>query len=177
MGVLPDHPPVEELIPAVRLVAFDFDGVFTDNSVFVFEDGSEAVRCSRSDGIGLRKLDKLGLETVVISSETNTVVAVRCRKLRIRCVQDTEDKLARLRDIVGELDIDLSRVAFVGNDINDLKCMERVGMPIAVEDAYPVVVQVACYKTAAPGGRGAVREVCDLFERVLRGDSGPSGTR
>ena len=157
---------VEELVKTVRLVAFDFDGVFTDNSVYVFEDGSEAVRCSRSDGIGLRKLDRLGVETMIISTEVNEVVARRAEKLKIRCVHGVEDKRAKLQSIAAGQGLDLSEIAFVGNDINDLGCLEVVGLPIAVRDAYPEVLRLARYTTKTLGGYGAVREVCDLFERV-----------
>lgn len=157
---------VEELIKSVKLVAFDFDGVFTDNSVLVFEDGTEAVRCSRSDGIGLRKLDRLGVETIIISTEENRVVAERAKKLKIRCVHGVEDKRAVLQRITDEYGFDLSETAFVGNDINDLGCLTVVGLPIAVRDAYPEVIQVAKYTTNTLGGYGAVREVCDMFERI-----------
>ena len=160
-----DHA-VEELVRAVKLVAFDFDGVFTDNSVYVFEDGSEAVLCSRSDGIGLRKLDRLGVETIIISTEVNKVVAERAKKLNIRCVHGVENKRAKLRSIAQEHGIDFSEIAFVGNDINDLGCLEMVGLPIAVNDAYPEVLRLAKYTTKTLGGYGAVREVCDLFEHV-----------
>ena len=87
------------MIRRIRLVAFDFDGVFTDNMVYVFEDGREAVRCFRSDGIGLHKLKKLGIETVIISTEANPVVSARAHKLKIRCIQDCQDKRAVLEDI------------------------------------------------------------------------------
>jgi len=157
---------VAELVRAVKLVAFDFDGVFTDNSVYVFEDGSEAVRCSRSDGIGLRKLDRLGVETIIISTEVNRVVAERAEKLKIRCVHGVEDKRAKLQSIADEHGFDLVDIAFVGNDVNDLGCLEVVGLPIAVQDAYPEVLRLAKYTTKTLGGYGAVREVCDLFERV-----------
>ena len=83
---------IKEIISRIRLIAFDFDGVFTDNMVYVFENGSEAVRCLRSDGIGLQKLKRLGIETVIISTEANPVVSARARKLKIRCVQDCQDK-------------------------------------------------------------------------------------
>ena len=156
---------VAELVRAVKLVAFDFDGVFTDNSVYVFEDGSEAVRCSRSDGIGLRKLDRLGVETIIISTEVNRVVAERAEKLKIRCVHGVEDKRAKLQSIADEHGFDLVDVAFVGNDVNDLGCLEVVGLPIAVQDAYPEVLRLAKYTTKTLGGYGAVREVCDLFEK------------
>ena len=151
----------------IRLVAFDFDGVFTDNMVYVFEDGSEAVRCFRSDGIGLQKLTRMGIETVIISTESNPVVSARARKLKIQCVQDCEDKRAILEDIAQQKGISLSEVAFVGNDINDLQCLTCVALPIVVQDAHPDVIPAALYQTKRPGGHGAVREVCDLFEQTL----------
>ena len=151
----------------IRLVAFDFDGVLTDNTVIVFEDGTEAVRCYRGDGIGLRKLGRLGIRTVVISSEANPVVSARCRKLKIRCIQGVEDKLGELEAIAREMGINLSQTAYLGNDVNDLECLKSVGLPIVVEDAHSDVVPFGAYRTRTPGGHGAVREVCDLFERAL----------
>ncbi len=158
---------LENRIRSIRLIAFDFDGVFTDNTVYVFDDGSEAVRCFRSDGIGLSKLTWLGIKTIIISTETNPVVSARSRKLKIRCIQACEDELAALETVIQERGIALDEVAFVGNDINDLPCLERVGLPIVVYDAHPDVIGHALYQTRARGGRGAVREVCDLFERIL----------
>jgi 3-deoxy-D-manno-octulosonate 8-phosphate phosphatase (KDO 8-P phosphatase) len=156
-----------KIIRKIRLVAFDFDGVFTDNMVYVFEDGSEAVRCSRGDGIGLQKLKRLGIEAVIISTESNPVVSARARKLKIRCMQDCSDKRKALEDIAKEKGVSLSEVAFVGNDINDLECLTKVGLPIVVNDAHQDVISIARYQTRNPGGYGAVREVCDLFEQVL----------
>lgn len=162
-----DRVALADVIRRIRLVAFDFDGVFTDNTVFVFEDGGEAVRCYRGDGIGLRQLNRAGVETVIISSEVSPVVTARSRKLGIRCVQNCRDKRAALDELVEERGASLGEVAFVGNDINDLPCLTAVGLSIVVQDAHPEVLRHAQYRTEAPGGRGAVREVCDLFIRVL----------
>jgi len=162
-----DGAALAQLIRTIRLVAFDFDGVFTDNMVYVFEDGREAVRCTRSDGLGLSKLKSLGVAAVIISTETNPVVGARSRKLAIRCVQGCADKRAALDGLAADSGISLAQVAFVGNDINDLPCLTSVGLPIVVRDAHPDVVPHAYYQTKTPGGRGAVREVCDLFESVL----------
>jgi len=141
--------------------------VFTDNMVYVLQDGTEAVRCFRSDGIGLHKLNRLGVETVIISTEANPVVSARAQKLKIRCIQNCQDKRAALVEIAHEKKISLQEVAFVGNDVNDLACLECVALPIVVQDAYPEVVRTALYQTRRPGGHGAVREICDLFESVL----------
>jgi YrbI family 3-deoxy-D-manno-octulosonate 8-phosphate phosphatase len=160
-------PILKETIRKIRLIAFDFDGVFTDNMVYVFQDGSEAVRCNRSDGIGLQKLKRRGIETVIISTEANPVVTARAQKLKIRCFQNCKDKRNTLEKLSGELGISLDEVAFVGNDINDLPCLNLVGLPIVVNDAHPDVVALARCQTKNPGGYGAVREVCDIFEKVL----------
>lgn len=163
----PDNLAIRERIRSVRLIAFDFDGVFTDNKVYVFQDGSEAVCCFRGDGIGLDKLKRLGIESVVLSTEVNPIVGVRSRKLGIRCVQGCTDKRAVLRGIAEELGLSLDQVAYVGNDLNDSTCLSSVGLPMVVQDAHPDVAALALYRTQVAGGQGAVREICDLFERVL----------
>jgi 3-deoxy-D-manno-octulosonate 8-phosphate phosphatase (KDO 8-P phosphatase) len=166
-SAFPDDPDLRQRIHATRLVVFDFDGVFTDNTVYVFENGLEAVRCFRGDGLGLHKLAQLGLSTVIISTETNPVVTVRSRKLGLRCLQGCDDKWVALESLVQELGVSLAQVTYVGNDINDQPCLSRVGLPIVVQDAHPAVLPLARYQTRTRGGQGAVREVCDLFEHVL----------
>jgi YrbI family 3-deoxy-D-manno-octulosonate 8-phosphate phosphatase len=154
-------------IRKTRMFAFDFDGVFTDNTVYVFENGSEAVRCWRSDGLGLRKLERL-VKVVILSTERNPVVLRRAEKLGIECHHGLSDKLLVLERLARESGLELSSVAYMGNDINDASCLERVGLPIVVHDAHEDVVGLAKIRTETRGGRGAVREVCDLFERVWR---------
>lgn len=155
-------------IRALRLLAFDFDGVFTDNAVYVSEDGTESVRCLRSDGLGLQKLEALGIPTVIISTEKNPVVAARSRKLAMRCIQGCDDKRGALETVVAGLGITLQEAAFVGNDINDLECLKAVGLPIVVADAHADVLPYAELRTEKRGGYGAVREICDLIEAVRR---------
>ena len=158
---------LKKVVSKIRLVGFDFDGVFTDNMVYVLQDGSEAVRCNRSDGIGLQKLKNLGIETVIISTESNPVVSARAQKLKIRCFQNCEDKAKTLENTARKFGISLDEVAFVGNDINDRPCLTCVGFPIVVQDSHPDVVPLAAYRTRNRGGHGAVREICDLFEQTL----------
>ncbi len=153
---------------AIRLVVFDFDGVFTDNAVFVAEDGTEMVRCCRSDGLGLRKLEQHGIEVLILSTEENSVVTARSRKLKVPCIQGCPDKVAALESIARDKGLTLQQIAFVGNDINDLGCLQIVGLPIVVADAYAEVVSAAAWQTGRCGGHGAVREVCDVFESALQ---------
>lgn len=157
---------IAQKIFQVKLIAFDFDGVFTDNMVYVNQDGAETVRCSRSDGIGISKLKSIGVEKIIISTETNPVVTTRANKLNINCIQGCQDKLAVLKQLAEEKGLSLKQIAFVGNDVNDLTCLEMVGLPIVVADSHPDVINCGEYRTSLKGGEGAVREICDLFVRV-----------
>ena len=167
MAMQSSQPSIKEIISRLRLVAFDFDGVFTDNMVYVNQDGTEAVRCNRSDGIGLSRLEHLGIETIIISTETNPVVTARAHKLKMPCIQGCEDKLAVLNQLLLDRKLSFDQVAFVGNDINDLPCLKHVGLPIVVKDAHSDVIPYAAYQTKLRGGEGAVREVCDLIVSIL----------
>lgn len=150
-------------LASIRLLVFDFDGVMTDNRVVVFEDGREGVLCSRGDGMGMDRLREAGLPVAVLSKEGNPVVSARCRKLKIPCIQGVGDKLPVLRGLVAEQGIGLADVAYMGNDINDLECMQAVGLAIAPADAEPPILRIAGLVTIAKGGFGAVREVADLI--------------
>jgi D-sedoheptulose 7-phosphate isomerase len=145
----------------ISLIVFDFDGVMTDNRVRVHQSGDEAVWCHRGDGLGVARLREAAFDVIVLSTETNPVVAARCRKLKIQAIQSCDDKLSALQQFAAERNVSAGQIAYVGNDINDLACMEWVGWPIAVADAVPSVRAVAKWVTKLPGGSGAVREVAD----------------
>jgi len=147
----------------VRLLVLDFDGVMTDNKVYVDEDGREMVCCSRGDGLGTDMVRKKGIAVMVISKERNKVVAQRCNKLGLECRQATDDKLKILKETLKRLKIAPSQVCYVGNDINDIECVGFVGLGCAVKDSHPRLLKIAGYITARKGGDGAVREVCDLI--------------
>jgi YrbI family 3-deoxy-D-manno-octulosonate 8-phosphate phosphatase len=169
-----EPPGLGELLASIRAVVFDFDGVFTDNAVYVTQDGMESVRCWRSDGLGLARLASVGVQITIMSTELNSVVSVRARKLKISCRQGVEDKAKAIAEFCKDQSIDLARTAFVGNDINDIPAFKVVGLPIAVADAYPEVFPHVRHRTATRGGYGAVREVCDL---IFQAKSGVSGAR
>ncbi len=158
------------LLADVRLVVFDFDGVFTDNRVWTSESGAESVAGSRSDGLGLRRLDEVGVPYVIVSTETNPVVAVRAAKLGIDCMQGIDDKLAVVRAEAAVRRVALQNVAYVGNDINDAACLGAVGLPVVPADAWPEVVPLARLVLARPGGHGCVRELCDAIWNARRGE-------
>ncbi len=147
----------------IELLVLDFDGVLTDNRVWVDQDGREMVAANRSDSYGINLLRQAGIETVVISKETNPVVAARCRKMNIPFIQGEDDKASALEKVLAERKIDSSHVVYIGNDVNDLPCFLLVGWAVAVADAMTQVARQADYILTRPGGHAAVRELCDLI--------------
>lgn len=144
----------------------------TDNRVWVDEDGRETVACSRGDSLGLELLANAGIEAMVLSMERNPVVARRCEKLGIGCKQGESDKLSALREILTEKNVEADEVVYVGNDVNDLECMRFVGCSFAPADAHAEVKsKVDCVLTQF-GGRGAVREVCDMLIAHVEAEKG-----
>lgn len=149
------------VLSAPKLLVLDFDGVMTDNTVLVDQDGREAVFCNRGDGLGLDKLRKTDVKIMVLSTEKNPVVTARCKKLNIECVQGCNDKLSKLKEIAKENGIDTSEIIYVGNDVNDLECMKWVKTAIASRDANEKVLAIAKFITKQKGGEGVVRQVAD----------------
>jgi len=149
------------LLERVRFAVFDFDGVFTDNRVWVNERGEEALAFSRSDGLGLRRLDDVGVRYMIVSMEQNPIVGARARKLQVDCLQGITDKLTVVKERSADAGVSLEETAFVGNDINDADCLRAVGCPVVPADAWPEVKPLARWILTRGGGGGCVREFCD----------------
>ena len=156
------------LLERLRLAVFDFDGVFTDNRVWVNEAGDEILAFSRSDGLGLRRLEEVGVRPLIVSMEQSPIVSARARKLRVDCVQRVGNKLAVSRERTGELGVAFEDTAYVGNDINDAECLRAVGVPVVPSDAWPEVKPLACWVLSRAGGAGCVREFCDAVWEAQR---------
>jgi N-acylneuraminate cytidylyltransferase len=152
----------------IGAVVFDFDGVFTDNRVWVFTEGGEAVVCSRGDGLGLDRLRSTGIPLLVLSTESDPVVAARCRKVQVECRQGLRNKIDALVQFTSERGIALRDVVYIGNDLNDRDCLAEAGCGIVVADAHPSVRDQARIVLESLGGKGAVREVCDLILEKLQ---------
>ena len=159
---------LQPLLERVRLAVFDFDGVFTDNRVWVNERGEESLAFSRSDGLGLRRLDEVGVHYLIVSTEPNPVVGARASKLRAECLQGVDDKLAVLQERTERLGVPLEATAYIGNDVNDSECLRAVGCPVVPADAWPEVRSLARWVLSRPGGAGCVREFCDGVWEVQR---------
>jgi N-acylneuraminate cytidylyltransferase len=152
----------------VDLVVFDFDGVMTDDRVYVNQDGMEMVAANRRDGMGINQLQKAGFRMIVLSSEKNPVVEARCRKLNLPVIQGIDEKSSVLKKYLFDHNINPEQVIYIGNDINDLPCFPEVGCAFAVADAHPVAIRQADIVLRHNGGQGAVREVCDLLLQSRR---------
>jgi N-acylneuraminate cytidylyltransferase len=154
------------------LVVFDFDGVMTDDRVWIDQHGNEMVAANRSDGMGIAMLRRAGIQAVVISTETNPVVAARCQKLNIPALQGLADKALALENLLLDRQVDPAQVVYLGNDVNDLSCFPLVGCAVAVADAHPDVLSQADMVLTRGGGFGAVRELCDLLLKTLNNQRG-----
>jgi N-acylneuraminate cytidylyltransferase len=152
----------------IKLLVLDFDGVLTDNRVWVNQDGVESVAANRSDSYGLGMLRKAGIESMVISKEANPVVAARCKKMNVPYLQSIDDKEKALKNLLAERKLDASQVVFIGNDVNDLPGFRVAGWSVAVADALPEVIREADYVLSNRGGHGAVRELCDLILNAIK---------
>lgn len=146
-----------------QFLVFDFDGVFTDNKVYINERGEEMVRCDRSDTVGLDELILHRVSVMILSREKNKVVRMRANKLKIPCVHGIKDKRLALIRECKRRNIDPSKTIYVGNDANDIPCFEIAGTSIAVADAHQDAKEKAQYVTRAKGGDGAVREVIAML--------------
>lgn len=162
-------PKTRALPDPIGLLVFDFDGVFTDNKVITFEDGREAVLCDRRDSLGLNQLKRLGLPMMILSTETNSVVGARGRKLGIPVEGGCADKAAYLAQLLKDKGIAPDSVVYMGNDLNDLEAMTLVGYAVAPADSHPQIKRIADLVLRTAGGHGAVREFCDY---VLQQTSG-----
>ena len=159
----------------IRTIVFDFDGVFTDNKVWVGQDGTESVRCDRGDGLAFDLMRKFVKENnwkvdyFILSKEKNPVVASRANKLQIPCVQGISAKSEYLLMHLQEKKLDFASLIYVGNDLNDLAAIRLAGFSVAPCDAHPVIKQQASTVLPFKGGEGFVRAFVEkllMLERL-----------
>lgn len=169
MSELPDT----EILSAIRLVVFDVDGVFTDGRFYLSDDGVESKSFHTQDGYGIRQLLGAGIAVAIISGRRSGAVEKRMQELGVRHVfQGCKDKVRVFEELLTQLDLREENSAYVGDDIPDLHMLRSVALPIAVSNAVAEVKNACTYITTAPGGRGAVREVCNLILGSAKGTRG-----
>ena len=146
----------------IEAFIFDFDGVLTNNLVFVNQDGKESVGCNRSDGLAFDVLRKLKKPSYILSTEKNPIVSARAKKLRIHAIQGVEDKVKALLSLVKNNEYNLDRVLYVGNDINDYKAMKLCGYSACPSDSHEKIRSIATFVLQKKGGNGVVRELLEV---------------
>jgi YrbI family 3-deoxy-D-manno-octulosonate 8-phosphate phosphatase len=154
-----------------KLIVFDFDGVFTDNKVYVLENGQEMVCCSREDSLGLAFLREYKIPMMILTTEKNQVVSARAKKLALNVHQGCLNKLDFLVNFVKSNNIPKESVIYVGNDVNDLEAMRYVGYPVCPADSREEIKTICLHVLSKNGGNGAIRELCDLIISEIHGQS------
>lgn len=152
-------------IPICKIKALitDFDGVHTDGTVIVSEDGHESVRCNRRDGMGVEMAKKKGLSVLILSKEKNRVVEMRAKKLGVDCIHGSDDKLSVLSGWLKSNQLHWDEIAYVGDDINDLDCLQLAGLSICPADAVERVQRCSDLRLESVGGAGCIREIVDYL--------------
>ena len=149
---------------AIRLAAFDVDGVLTDGTLYLTDGGEEIKAFNTLDGHGLKMLRESGVELAIITGRTSRAVELRAKNLGIDLVfQGVDDKVKTFNSLLRSRGLDASAAAYMGDDVVDLPVLVRCGLALTVPAAPLCVRQRADYVTQAAGGRGAVREVCELI--------------
>lgn len=149
---------------AIRLLILDVDGVMSDGLIYMGNNGEELKAFNVRDGYGLRCVLTSGIEVAIITGRKAKLLEDRCHTLGIsHLFQGQSDKLIAYRQLLSELNLTAEQVAYIGDDLIDWPVMEQVGLSVAVADAHPLLLPKANYVTRINGGRGAVREVCDLI--------------
>jgi 3-deoxy-D-manno-octulosonate 8-phosphate phosphatase (KDO 8-P phosphatase) len=154
-------------IDSIDVLIFDFDGVLTNNLVYIDQDGKESVSCSRSDGLAFDVLRKLNKPAFILSTEKNSVVTMRAKKINIPVIQGVSDKAKAIKKLIDENNYNLKKVLYVGNDLNDYAVMQLCGYKVCPSDSHPKIKHISDVCLNTSGGNGIVRE---LLEEVLNVD-------
>lgn len=159
-GMMPDP----RILREISVLLLDVDGVLTDGRIIYHSDGSETKVFHVRDGLGIRMAREAGIRVGIVTGRASAALRHRCENLGIETVYDgVRDKAAVLDRILNESGVRAGAVAFVGDDLPDLPVMRRVGCAVAVADAHEEVRAAADWVTRRPGGKGAVREVCEAL--------------
>ena len=152
------------ILDNVDVLVFDFDGVLTNNFVYVDQNGLESVVCSRADGLAFDVLRKLQKPTYILSTEKNQVVTARAKKLKVPVLQGVSNKPVALKELIEKEGFDLQHVLYIGNDLNDYHTIKLCGFSACPADSHPKIKEIVSIVLESRGGEGVVRE---LLEEVI----------
>lgn len=155
------------ILDNLDVLVFDFDGVLTNNFVYVDQNGLESVMCSRADGLAFDVLRKLQKPTYILSTEKNQVVTSRAKKLKVPALHGVTNKSETLKGLIEKEGFDLQKILYVGNDLNDYQAMKLCGFSACPADSHPKIKEISDIVLSTNGGNGIVRE---LLEKVLKID-------
>lgn len=148
----------------IEAFIFDFDGVLTNNFVYVDQEGKETVRYSRADGLAFDVLRKLNIPSFILSTEINPVVTMRANKLKIQAIQGVRDKKNAIKELANKNNYNLNNIIYIGNDLNDYEAMKICGFSICPADSHSKIKDTANITLNSQGGNGVVRELLeDIF--------------
>tara|TARA_B100000427_G_C15510134_1_gene595776 strand:- start:1959 stop:2465 length:507 start_codon:yes stop_codon:yes gene_type:complete len=150
-------------IEGLEIIIFDFDGVLTNNKVYLNEKGEEFVSCNRSDGLAFKALNEMNKRVIIVSSEKNEVVTARGKKLGIEVFQGIGDKLDFIEGLAESEKFDLSKALYIGNDVNDFRIMEKVTFSACPADSHPMIKKISGSVLKTKGGEGVAREIVEVL--------------
>ena len=149
-----------------RVLFSDFDGVLTDNTVMISQDGKENVKCSRADGLAFDYFNDIGFPVFILSTETNKVVQERANKLNITCIQNSKNKVNNIKSIIKKIPCTPEEVIYVGNDINDLGAISYSGLSFCPSDSHELVKKKSSIILTTAGGKGVYREILEYWFKL-----------
>lgn len=154
-------------VQRLKLMIFDVDGVLTDGTLYFSEAGTELKAFNARDGHGIKMLRQSGVEVAILSARTSRAVEMRAVELGISVIeQGAADKGAAFESLVARLRVPAAAAGYMGDDVVDLPVFKRCGFAVSVPEAPEMVRERVHHVTRTPGGRGAVREVCELIMRT-----------
>ena len=150
-------------LESIEAIVFDFDGVLTDNKVYLNQDGKESVSCSRADGLAFDVLRKLQKSVYILSTERNPVITARAKKLKIPAIQSVNNKADGIKQLAKKEVFDLQKTLYIGNDLNDYQAMQLCGYTACPSDSHNKIKEISAIVLETTGGNGIVRELLEVF--------------
>ncbi len=156
-------------IKKIKLLCLDVDGVMTDGGIYYSNDGNIIRKYNIQDGYGIKRIIKFGLNIAVITMSNEKNIKIRMKSLGIKnYFFNINSKLSVVNMLSKKMNIKMSEIAFLGDDLNDMEVMKKVGLPISVSNAVREIKKLTLFTTTLPGGSGAIRQVCDLIIKIKK---------
>ena len=150
-----------------KLIITDFDGCLTDDRVWLNEHGEEFVAANRKDGLGIKRVKKLGIEVIIASTEVNKVVTARGKKLNLEVLKGLEDKKVTLDSYLEKRNLKWKEVWYIGNEVNDLEALESAGFSVCPNDAVAKIKKISNLVLKTKGGYGIFSEIANILEKMV----------